>query len=244
MKIAVHQPNYLPWLGYFHKLSQVDIFVFLDTVQFERRGYTNRVQVAGTGGDALWLTQNIRRQPMHDHLVKDVAFSDRHWIRKHLRTLDAAYRKTPHFNEVFSLIERAFHVETDCLSDFNGKLTQEICTALHLPARLVYASQIDIGPFFSPSERIARITSRLGGKIYLSGAGAKAYNDSATFARYGIELQYNDFAEAPYPQRTSEFKGGLSIVDALFNLGFDAVARRFPHVPKKIEIVDTCGAPG
>lgn len=224
VKIAVHQPNYLPWLGYFHKISRVDTFVLLDTVQFERRGYSHRVHVMGPGGEILWLTQNIRKKSQYEYVVEDVVFSDKYWIGKHLKTLEAAYRKAPHFKAVFGLMERCFQSDTERLSIFNGTLIQHICSSLNMSTRIVYASALDIGEISSPSERIARITSRLGGTLYLSGAGAKAYNDVATFARHGIELVYNDFEVKPYPQRSQEFRGGLSIVDSLFNVGFDGVS--------------------
>lgn len=224
MKIAVHQPNYLPWLGYFHKISKVDTFVFLDNVQFERRGYSHRVHVMGQRGEALWLTQSIRKKPQDSYLVEDVIFSDKHWIKKHLRTLDSIYCKTPHFKEVFRLIEQSFQSEADHLSLFNGTVIKDICASLNISTRIVYASQFNMAPFSSPSERIADITSSLGGTTYLSGSGAAAYNDPATFARYGIELAYNDFVVKPYPQRSQKFRGGLSIVDSLFNVGFDGVS--------------------
>lgn len=224
MKVAVHQPNYLPWLGYFHKISRVDTFVFLDTVQFERRGYCNRVRVIGPGNDVLWLTQSIQKGPFYDYLIQDVSFSDRHWVKKHLKTLEAAYRKAPHFDEVFRCVERSLQSDIEHLSILNGMLIQDICSALGISTRIVHASQLDIGPVFTSSERIARIVSYLGGTVYLSGSGARAYNDAATYSSYGVELTYNDFAAMPYPQRTQEFKSGLSIIDALFNLGFDGVA--------------------
>lgn len=224
VSVAVHQPNYLPWLGYFHKISRVDIFVFLDNVQFERRGYTKRTRVMGTDGKPLWLTQDICKQPVQDYLIQDVTFSDRHWISKHLKTLEAVYRKTPHFREVYGLIEKSLRNDTCRLAPFNGTLIQNLCTELGLPTRIMYASRIGLGSFSSPSERIACITRHLGGTFYLSGAGAKAYNDIAVFKRHGIQLAYNDFVTRPYLQRGREFHGGLSIIDALFNIGFEGVA--------------------
>lgn len=244
MKIAVHQPNYLPWLGYFHKISRVDTFVFLDTVQYERRGYSKRTHVMGPGGEALWLTQNVRKLAQTECLVADVTFSDRHWTRKHLKTLEAAYRKTRHFDEVFSLIERSFQSDTDRLSIFNGTVIQHICRSLNIPTKIIYASQLDAGSFSSPSERIARIANHLGGTVYLSGAGARAYNDPAIFARYGIELAYNDFIVKSYPQRNREFIGGLSIVDSLFHIGFDGVASLLQLIPARALSPQSVEKPG
>ncbi|MEN3297868.1 MAG: hypothetical protein V7642_7121 [Burkholderiales bacterium] len=224
LKVAVHQPNYLPWLGFFHKIQGVDIFVLLDTVQFERRGYTHRVRIADQDGHLLWLTQHICKRPMEEYWIKDVKFSDAYWIEKHLKTFNAVYRRAPYFEETFDLIDSAFRSDISRLSVFNGGLIRILCTALKIPTEIIYASEIDMPPVLSPSERIARITERLGGTHYVSGAGAKAYNDQAVFEKYGVELTYNRFVASTYPQRHSEFCGGLSIVDACFNLGFNGVA--------------------
>lgn len=221
--VAVHQPNYLPWLGYFYKISKADVFVFLDNVQFERRGYCSRTRIIGTNGEELWLTQNVQKSP-RDSLIQDTVFSDRFWIKKHLRTLQVAYRKAPHFEEVFRRIESLLQPDIAHLPTFNGLLIQEICRSLGIGTRLLHASRLELDTVATPSERIARIVRLLRGTVYLSGSGAKAYNDTATFANNDIELAYSDFAVFPYPQRTQEFKAGLSIIDALFHLGFDGVA--------------------
>lgn len=220
LTVAVHQPNYLPWLGYFHKISQADIFVFLDNVQFERHGYTHRVRSLSSNNDLIWLTQNVKKTPREETLVSSVLFSDKHWVRKHLKTLEATYRKAPYYSEVFSLVEEGLLSRTEHLSLFNGELIRQICNALKITTKILYASELEIGRFTSASERIALITQCLGGTHYLSGNGARSYNDLQTFARYSVKLEYNNFSALPYPQRTSNFTSGLSVVDALFNLGF------------------------
>lgn len=224
LRVAVHQPNYLPWLGFFHKISQVDTFVLLDTVQFARRGYTHRVRVMGPSNSAMWLTQHIRKQPVQEQIIDQLIFSDRHWVDKHLKTFNAVYRKAPYFLPVFALLEKALALETDSLADCNSRLISEICKALGLSTNIVRASSLRLEEFSCPSERIACLVHHLGGDRYLSGAGAKAYNDHAVFARYDIQLSYDQFAIDAYPQRSVEFIGGLSIVDALFNIGFDGVS--------------------
>jgi len=222
--VAVHQPNYLPWLGYFHKIHKANIFVFLDTVQFARRGYSHRVHVMGPGRNSLWLTQHIQRQPREEQIISQVRFSDRQWINKHLKTLEASYRKSPHFPEVFSILENILQNDSMHLSLFNGYLTRQLCQSLGNKTRILYASELTNRAFSSPSERIAWLTAHVGGTRYLSGAGAKAYNDPEVFAHYGIELAYNEFCHRPYPQQTQTFLSGLSIVDALFNIGFSGVS--------------------
>ncbi|HZW21402.1 WbqC family protein [Noviherbaspirillum sp.] len=226
--LAVHQPNYLPWLGYFHKMSRADIFVFLDTVQFARRGYTHRVHVLGPGRTQLWLTQHVRKRAVEEQVIHDLAFSDRCWIDRHLKTFEASYGKAPHFDSVFEFLEDRLRAGAEPLSRLNGRLILDLAARLGIAPRVLYASELPPVPVSSPSERIAHICDHFGARRYLSGSGARAYNDVHVFGAHGIELVYNDFKSMSYPQRNlpdgQDFVAGLSIVDALFNIGFDGVA--------------------
>jgi len=226
--LAVHQPNYLPWLGYFHKMSRADIFVFLDTVQFARRGYTHRVHVLGPGRTQLWLTQNVRKRAVEEQVIHDLEFSDRFWIDRHLKTFEASYGKSPHFDSVFEFLEGRLRAGAESLARLNGTLILDIAARLGIAPQVRYASELPSTPVSSPSERIARIADHMGARRYLSGSGARAYNDVRVFGEHGIDLVYNDFKCMPYPQRNlpegQDFVAGLSAVDALFNIGFDGVA--------------------
>ncbi|HZW22824.1 WbqC family protein [Noviherbaspirillum sp.] len=226
--LAVHQPNYLPWLGFFHKMSRADVFVFLDTVQFARRGYTHRVHVLGPGRTQLWLTQHVRKRAVEEQVIHDLAFSDRFWVDRHLKTFEASYGKAPYFDSVFAFLEDRLRAGSEPLARLNGRLILDIAARLGIAPRVLYASELPPASVSSPSERIAQIADHLGVQRYLSGSGARAYNDVIVFGEHGIELVYNDFKCMPYPQRNlpegQEFVAGLSIVDALFNIGFDGVA--------------------
>lgn len=227
--VAVHQPNYLPWLGYFYKIACSDVFIFLDTVQFARRGYTHRVHVMGTDGEPHWLTQNIRKREIEVQVITGVEFADRSWAKKHLRTIECVYGRSPHLGELMALIEPRLLGEESKLSVVNGDLIKAVASALGLKTRIVCASEIEIGPVSTPSERIARLVHHFGARRYLSGHGARAYNDEATFARYNIEVEYSDYRGAEYPQAYPPgkrgFTPGLSVVDALCNVGPEELAR-------------------
>lgn len=226
--VAVHQPNYLPWLGFFHKIARSDVFILLDTVQFARRGYTHRVHMLNSQGEPHWITQSVRRQQIDQEVIQRMRLADMHWASKHLRTFKQVYYKSPHFEPVFAVISRHLSAAEDRLSIMNGDIIRAIARSIGLKTRIFYASEIDIGSIHTPSERIARLARGVGARRYLSGAGGRAYNDPRVFDQYGIELVYSSFVSKPYPQRypgpKAEFVSGLSIADALFNLGFDGVA--------------------
>ena len=98
--VAIHQPNYLPWLGYFSKSAHSDVLVLLDNVQFPRRSYVNRVQVKTARG-VHWLTQPVLQHGRYDQRIRDVEFSEGDWASTHLATLQANYGRAPHFRSHF-----------------------------------------------------------------------------------------------------------------------------------------------
>jgi WbqC-like protein family len=215
--VGIHQPNFLPWPGFFHKLASSDVFVLLDTVQFSRRARINRVQVL-TGGKATWLTVPVRRHE-HEPLLADALVDDSHpWRRKALHTLQINYGSLPGFGETVQLIEPILNDTTERLALFNENAIRRLASALSIQrARLVRASELDV-PGVS-SERLAALTAAVGGTVYLSGPGAGGYLEEKPFTDRGLELRIQQFSALSYPQRAPEPVPGLSIVDAMMSLG-------------------------
>ena len=219
MIVAIHQPNYLPWLGYFAKLAQADLFVFLDDVQFSKNGYTNRVQVLN-GSRRHWLTVPARVS-LGDAINRVVpAKSD--WARSHCDTLSNFYRRAPAFREVWPDIEALYaNAPTDDIAAANIHFVLGLARLLRLSRETVRSSTIDTG-VATGDERLAAIVSELApGGTYLSGSGGRKYQDPATFDARGIALNYTRFAHPVYDQGGG-FETGLSLVDAAFRLGWDA----------------------
>ncbi len=223
MIVAVHQPNYLPWPGYFHKIAKAGIFVFLDDVQFSKGSYTNRVQIL-RDGQPVWLTQPIRH--CFGQAVADVEFSQPDWAARHLDTLRGAYARAPAFRAVWpALTDMMGKVTGMKLAAANRRLVEMVANRLGLQTRFHAASELGVGSS-EADERLAKIVARLApGGAYLSGRGGAKYQDAATFAAAGIGLVYTDFRHPDYPQPGASFTPGLSIMDALFAVGWEATAR-------------------
>ena len=221
--VAIHQPNYLPWLGYFHKLARADAFIFLDDVQFSKGSYTNRVQIL-RDGQPVWLTQPIRHR--FGQAVADVEFSQPDWVRRHLDALRGAYARAPAFRAVWpALADMLGQVTGLKLAAANRRLIELIAARLGLRARFHAASELGIGADDADA-RLAQMVARLApAGTYLSGRGGAKYQDPAVFAAAGIQLAYTDFRHPAYPQPGTGFTPGLSIVDALFAAGWEATAR-------------------
>lgn len=221
VRVAAHQPNYMPWQGYFNKLANCDVFVLLDNVQLERRGLTHRTRILGhRQGDAPWISQSLKKRAIHEQNILDTQFADLHWVRKHLNTLKTVYGKARHFKEMYPALESAMLVNEVRLADYNTRLIATVAGLLGIRTPMVRASTLCEGTACNASERLAALTRMVGGDVYLSGQGAKAYNDDNVFRRHGVKLEYLQFRPAPYAQgAAAQFVPNLSVMDALFHLG-------------------------
>jgi glycosyltransferase involved in cell wall biosynthesis len=222
--VSIHQPNYLPWLGYFAKLARSDVFVFLDHVPLSKGSYTPRVQILGQGRPQ-WLSIPIRTAGQFGHGIDQTAFDDRvDWRRKHLRTLQLNYGKHPHFEPVFGAVQALLAPPAASLAQLNERGVVGIAQALGITCRFLRSSELDVSGFRS-SELLAAVVLRAGGTRYLHGAGAASYQDAEVFRDRRVELVAQEFSHPSYPQAGSEvFVPGLSVLDALFNVGFAGVA--------------------
>jgi len=216
MKIAVHQPQYLPWLGYFHKMMMADVFVFLDNVQFKKNEFQNRNRIK-TKDRVIWLTVPvIHRFPQ---LISEVMINNReNWRKKHLRTLEINYRKAPYFERFFPIFVEGLEKEWVYLSPLNIYFVEKIAEALAIEKRFVVASELESLPE-GATDRLVAICRKLGGNTYISGAGGRGYLELTKFEKAGIKVIFQEFKHPVYPQLYGEFEPYLSVVDLLFNLG-------------------------
>jgi hypothetical protein len=221
--IAIHQPNYLPWLGYFHKIAKADLFVFLDDTQFPKQGYVNRVQILDNG-QASWLT--IPARPSLGTPISETHAGQEGWSGRHLSRLRNTYRKAAAFREVWPAVENLYGaLDPDAtLASTNSQLVIEIAALLGLTCRFALASAHPNSADLTGGDRLVDIVTQAGGTAYLSGRGGAKYQDPAAFEAADLELVYTTFKPRPYPQASEEFAPGLSVLDAIFNLGFEAAA--------------------
>jgi hypothetical protein len=225
--VAIHQPNFLPWLGYFDKIARADRFVLLDSVQFSKTGgtWSNRVRIC-VAGQPAWATVPVRRDYHGTRLVREMRIDETvPWRERLSRMLRANYARARHFGEVFPVVEKLLSNPTDNLSDLNVASIRSILEALGWDAGgLVLASGLDVHG--RGTDLLISIVGAVGGSAYLCGGGAQGYQQDERFAEAGIELVYQAFQHPEYPQPgAAEFQPGLSIVDALMHVGFAGTAR-------------------
>ena len=224
MTLSVHQPNFVPWLGYFHKIARSDKFVILDQVQIPRgKSVANRNKIKTPSGPleiVVPLTHPQGNNRLSSYL--DVCLADQTWQKKALKTISYNYGKTPFFKEVFGLLEEAFSNESFC--NMNSYFISEVCSRTEIKTPVFFQSQLNnIGG--ENNELIISICKSLGADVYLSGTGAAKYNDKELYRENEIELVYQDFKHPIYLQQHGEFISHLSVVDMLFNVGFNGMAK-------------------
>jgi hypothetical protein len=224
--IACHQPNFLPWLGYFAKIFHADVFFLLDDAQFtqghNRHNWTTRVRILTDQGPS-WLSIPVRRSGKGKQLIRDVQINTRdfRWIRKTLRRLEQGYGKTPCFSEYYPELKEIVLRKYTSIAELNIDSIEWLVEVLRIRVKILRSSEYSSDS--RSNERLIDLTKSVGGKVYLSGDGADDYLLKEKFENNGIEIQKMGFEHPVYKQaHSSEFVPGLSIIDALFNIGSEA----------------------
>lgn len=227
MLVAIHQPNFFPWLGYFDKLARADAFVFLDHVQFQKTGgtWTNRVKLL-MNTEARWFTAPVDRAFHGTRLISQMVFdTGLDWRSKLLKTIGAVYGRAPFFAESIALLEPLIRNSENRIADFNIAAITGIAAAIGIDPGKSRRSTA-MGACGSATEMLIAVTKCIGGTTYLCGGGAGDYQEDKMFGDAGIKLLYQDFRHPTYPQRGSTaFIPGLSVIDALVNLGIGRTKR-------------------
>lgn len=226
--VAIHQPNFFPWLGYFDKIIKSDVFIMMDNVQFPKKGgvWTNRVKLM-VAGESKWVTATQDRSYSGEKLIEDMLFSSNgpDWRMKLLRTIEINYRKTPHYSDVYPFISNLISNPTNNIAKYNIYGIKQFCKKLGIGIdKLVLGS--DLESQGSATELLISMTKTVGGDAYLCGGGASGYQQDDLFASAGTQLVYQKYCHPVYEQcGTPEFMPGLSIIDAIFNLGFEKTSK-------------------
>lgn len=217
MIACVHQPNYLPWLGFFAKVLRSDVYVVMDNVQFPKNCWTNRVQIAGIG-EPLWLTVPIHRGGSKT-LIADIEIDhSRDWVKKQQRTLEARYARCPHFRAMNSQLVQILESRPGRLVDLNLPLIQWVLDVLSIRTRVILGSELNAAG--KASELVVDLCKAVGATEYLAGQGSVDYEDLSAFQNAGIRYHRAEFRGPQYSQQgRAQFVPGLSIIDALFNCG-------------------------
>ena len=222
MKVAVLQPGYLPWLGFFDQLRRADVFVYYDDVQYDTHGWRNRNRIKTQNGP-IWLTVPVRHSGLDRPRILDVEIDGRSkWAKKHVASLRQAYAGAPFTRAYMPALEELLFRPWERLVDLDMAAAELMAEWFGLRRRIERASLLGIDG--GQSDRLLNICRHFGASTYVSGAAARDYLDVPLFERHGIHVEWQQFAHPVYPQPHGEFVPYLSAIDLLLNCGGEAAA--------------------
>lgn len=224
MIVAIHQPLFAPWSGYFHKMLLADLFIVLDHVAYTHHNRINRNEIRLADGRRSWLTVPVRTHGREGEPILAVEIAEREnprWREKHLRTLRQHYGAAPHFPRLAPEIEAIYSEPHARLVDLDLALLACMRSALGISTTVVRSSEI--GGSGDKSRLLLDLCRKVGGSVYLAGmGGSRTYLEEEVFAAAGVRVAYQEFAHPVYRQGTLPFEPNLSALDLLFHLGAGA----------------------
>jgi hypothetical protein len=240
VKIAISQPTYLPWIGYFDLIDQVDLFVLLDSVQFEKRSWQQRNRIKTPTG-LQWLTVPVASRGKREQRIAEVEVVETDFWRDHLRTIDLNYHRAPFFKTYFHSLSECLEgvAAHDNLSRLTVGIIDWIKDALGIKTPIVRSSTLHVNG--KRTELLANICGSLGASKYLSPLGSAEYllGDLPLMTSKGIEVTFHHYEHPEYRQLYPPFAPHTCVLDLLFNEGENALdivrsGRRVSFSPEEV----------
>lgn len=221
MKVAIHQPHYFPWMGYFDKMAKVDKFIIMDDVQLEDSSVMVRNKFLENTGVEKLLSLNVDKKGYLEKKCREINLKDWQKVRKkHSKFLYYNYKNAPYFNEIWEKISCIFEKNYELLIELQMDIIMIFIELLNIKTEIVFQSSLKYDIETKKNDLVLELCQKIEADIYLSGNGAKKYMDDSTFLKNNIKVIYQKFTYPKYKQFSSlEFIPNLSILDMFFNLG-------------------------
>jgi hypothetical protein len=219
--VVIHQPDFIPYLGFFQRFLHADLYVALDHVQFvngSRRAWTHRDKIKTPQGER-WLSISVKKAPRDTPINQIELSTDTDWREAHLRLLAENYRRSAHFAEIMPAVEALYARPCTRLSEFTLYSIEMLMDMLDVRIPIVLSSTLS--PVGAKNEMLVDLLQKVGASHYLSGVGARDYFDPAPFDAAGIKVIWQEFVHPVYPQLFGDFVPYLSSLDMLFNCGIE-----------------------
>lgn len=221
MMFTIHQPDFIPYMGFFNKARLCDMLVIGDHVQYRRYGFQNRVKIKNAAG-AQWLTVPIIHkgdQPINTVKIFQEKDNGLIWYERHLKTLHVNYGKAKYYDAYIGKFEKTYKKDYELLADVNLELIKTVFEILELNIPIKKTSEMNLTQ--SNTDLIIEIAKKVGADAYLSGIRGVRYLEESDFQKNNIVLSYNKYELPRYNQQFMDlgFIEGLSIIDLIFNEG-------------------------
>mgnify|MGYP002518767662 CR=1 FL=1 len=221
--VAIMQPTYMPWMGYFSMIDKVDEFIFLDNVQLVGRSWQVRNKIKLNDREKMLTIPVKKTEKRENRIIATTEYAGEEWKESHLGTIRMAYRKAVYFDEVFEFLEKLYRIKDSSIGNLNERFIQAIARCIGITT-----------PFFRSSnmlcegkkdELLVNLCKQRNAKRYLSAQGSAAYIESVIpggeFTNNQIDLFYHNYEHPIYQQQGEQFLEYIGIYDLLFNVGFE-----------------------
>jgi len=233
VRVGIIQSNYIPWRGYFDFISQVDLFVFHDDLQYTKGDWRNRNRIKTPTG-TIWLSVPVKYKTTAQLICNTEIDYSTHWQKDHLNKFAANYEKAPYCKAAIELLETAFQFRDRTISELSIRLVRAICAFLGIVTPLRLSTEYSLNG--AKTERLIDLLRKTDASTYLSGPAADTYLDEKQFRNNGICLEYKSYDYAPYPQLWGEFDGAVSILDLIANVGSSASDWLYSRSPNRVAV--------
>lgn len=218
MKLAIMQPYFFPYIGYWQLINTVDQFVIYDDVNYIKGGWINRNRIL-INGKAVYITVPLHRSSSYKRICDIALQHPPVWSDKLIKMVEITYRKAGCFDEVFPIIEKLIRHEVNNLSDYLSHQLETLAAFMRIKTEFVVTSRCYRNDQLSGQTRIVDICKREGATTYINPEGGQILYDVETFRNAGIDLRFLVMCPLPYKQRVTGFIPYLSIIDALMEIG-------------------------
>lgn len=233
------QPTYLPWIGYFSLIDQVDVLVFLDDVEFSHQSWQQRNRIKTDDGP-MWLTVPVITSGRSGQIIREVEINtEERWRPKHRRSIHFNYANAEYYSEHDKWLEEVYNREWEKLCELNIFLIEDLMRKLGMEVNIIFSSNLDAAG--EKSHRLVNICKEIGAPEYLSPLGSKDYIENENpFPEAGIDLRYHSFEHPEYDQLYNGFVSHMSIIDLILNAGPNSISviregQLKPHTSQDIE---------
>ena len=221
MKISIIQPLYLPWLGFFEMIAASDAYVAFDHVKFVPSSWQQRNRIKGPNGP-FFITVPVRktRKGLDRICDKEIEYGEP-WVKKHMKSLELCYRKTPYFDRYFPGIRSLMENRFKNIAELNVELIRLLLGFIGIEKKVIRSSALALGDDkdLGKNERLIHLMKTVGATSFYEGASGAEFIDRSRFVSEGMEVYFQAYDHPTYPQAHGEFVPYMSVVDLLFNCG-------------------------
>jgi len=223
-KVAIMQPYFLPYIGYFHLIKSVDEFVIYDNIQYTKKGWINRNRILVNGNDKIFTLPIKKDSDYLDVKCRFLADSWEQDRKKLLNMIKSSYSKSPYFDKIFPIIQDCMLTpETNLFKFILDSLTL-LNSYLDINTKITTSSTLDIDHSLKSQSKVIAICKNLNASTYVNAIGGQELYSVEDFKNKGLDLKFIKSPPLNYKQHNSEFVPWLSILDVLmFNKRQDII---------------------